>query len=734
MRSLKLRSSSSKDAVTQIAGIIDAAGAQLRNGEVAAGLIGYESANSETRTMVDMTCDALINKLKTTNYVRNLYETSRGDDKKTNSRQDQIDIAVESAAAAIIASLNRDSVRNMIKNQSQFTVPNGMAVVDGQIFGISKESEMGYESFDPYVDTQYIALQAAALILSSIETDFKSTFFNPVPVAPGQSGIDFDINIQRVWKGQTRDASGKAVNFQREKIIKALIDPSFLENDFTVIVPYASSATDPVYLVPEAVIPAWTHTIKDIPVPTRPILFNLAADNEVDLIAVSNASGLITTGVFDQTDQLDPVVNVGTVYFKVTATDGAGSTFAILEFDMTNQPGSLFIPRVEAQRQDYYSVMDAHLIINEKVTAKVGDVTALVTKLGSALTVPSGEFFSVVAVAKITSRVNIDTARFSSDCAQTGILIDGAYDKNGLVLDKTKLNSNGVTVTIEPIGVLPLCRRTNSNLRLRGTIVDDTVVNRYRLPLRLGQPFITMRPVNTEARTTVESLAQVVNVRNEAAAVNAFLQAEKYIDSIKNLPSNSINPVGVSMIGSEFYIKPTLLKSRLDVGEMVQSLGSNYALQNLNGQLRAALTELATEMLVQSNYYAALRYVTGTDTGYEIIMVTDPQIATYIWESGDDRTLGNLQNYVITKHINQNFRGKIRMSVRRLNRPEPHPIDFGVQLIGVPVTQEITLQSNGATFTENRFIPNTTFWPTLPVMATMEVVGLETFFADNLVQ
>lgn len=697
--------------VNELRAIVANGGSRYTSLESAANVIGMESLKEADFAVIQSSYADMMHDLRGSGLALELMK---------GVEPEQLEVALEACALTLMSGANPEAYyAAAIQNA---VAPAGGVLVNTQQSGMAFNDTFGMESFDPVSVQKYLAYTAVANALSVINGDFESVFFPPQIVPAGQTGIDVDIRIPRVFAMNTRTNNGVPISFVKHSIIDALVDSSILDIDATTVVPYASSATLPVTLVPNSVIATTTRVIDGVNVDTRPILFG----QEVDVIALSSAPGLLKNGAFDTTDSLDPVMNVGTVYYKLSVVTGIGSTpvttEVILAADVSAQTGTQLTQVAAGVIQQYHANPHVELVIKQDFVPVMGTASSVVGQIEGILGVASGTHWTITGSMRLAANANIETAVMVVDA--TGAKLTRSFDSNGIETPVAALNTSTHTVTIVPVGYVPNVRRTNSNLRTNGTIIDNNTVITYRFPIKLSSPIVSQSPVGTLSSTTLEGLTQAMRIRNNGNCVKALKQLEVVLAANNGIPPQS------SMMGAEM-VKPYYVRDSMDLQTVVNNMQSQYALADMRGALLAAVSNMANELLIKSNYLAALEFCTNSNEGFEIIIVTDTQIGSNLMESGDNRSFGDRRKYRIATSLNSFFKGKIYISFRRSDRGTGmHPLDFGGQLITPALTYDVQVSRNSATVKEIHTIPRTVPYATLPVLGRIDVNNLDLLFVQ----
>lgn len=631
---------------------------------------------------------------------------------------EQREIALEAAALTMMA--NGDLVSAHSYGTSKPQAIDGGVLVSPQQGGTDYSEEYTLESFDEVSLQKYVAQSAYANAMAAVGGGFEELFYPAVLVPVGQNGVDVTVSIPKVYPAVTRSKDGTVKKFEKKSIIKALIDSTILDAASTDIVTYASNATTPASLVAQAVIPDIIKVVDGNDINTRPILFG----SKVDLISLSSAPALLASGTYTETDSLETVMNIGTVYYKLEIiADPAGipvATEVILAVDVSTQNGSLFTQTATGSSKDFQLNLLADVVINKNLNAIVGDGAAMVTSLETALGLGAGEDFQIVNELSIAATANVEYADMVAH-ANSFVSVN-IYGPTGAAISLTEIDDAAYKVNLTALGYIPNARRTNSNMATRGTIIDSTETTVYRFPVPMGSPFVSQNAVGASINTTIEGLGHAARIRTNGNAVKALVNMETILEANSGIPVNS------PAMGAEM-ITPTLVKpaAAIDAAAIIGSAQTADTLGDLRGALVAIVVSTANEMIRKSGYLAALEISTGKRSGYEIIVVTDSHIASVL-ESGSDITLGNGVKVKISQTSNSKVDGKIYIAIRRTSRDGFHPLDFGGTLFQPALSYDAQVSRGNQTIKELHHVPKTVSYTTCPIMGVLTVVNLATAF------
>ncbi len=639
---------------------------------------------------------------------------------------DSKDLAMEMATLTVMAAGNPLKQVQLYLDKAQGD--KDTTLVTNGLYESNYVDQYSLESFELATVQTYlpIAIMINAQLLTA--GAFADVWFTTKVLSVGQAGADVRIRMPQIFTPVTRSTDGTPSTWERTALIKAIVNPELLDDDHTVVLPYAASDTLPASLVPASVIPTENLKVGTVTVPFRPIAFS---PEPVDMIALSSAPGLLKNGAFNETDALDHYVNMGTIWYRVTVTSTATgspvSTVAVLKTDISSQPGALLIPVAEGKPQALMNSANLNVTLTETTHSLAGTVVtgdyqdisdAINGILGKATDTP----FTLHAKANMIMHCDIETSDINAIMPR--FKLEKYYDQDITEHDIAVLQSNGNSVVFEPLGFLPKVRRTNLNLRAAGTVIDSQFEKKFRFAAPLGSPIISQSPINGPTNTTVADLSTAVRIRSNALAIKALLWVESILKQCDGIPAYS------PLIGAEIVI-PTYLPKTLDLGATVVSLGSMNAVQNVCGQLVGAVTNLVNELILKSQYAIAVEGKTKNPNNFEVILLTDPHVSTFLWVSGDERTLGNGMKYIFTKSNDHRIRDKIYVSFRLTNRDgEIDPLNFGTCLVSPSIVLDLQLHRNDTTFKRLSVIPRIGYFPTLPVLGVIEISGMREFFVN----
>jgi hypothetical protein len=593
----------------------------------------------------------------------------------------------------------------------------------------------GLESFDPIQHLDFIAASAMINAQTSIPGGFEDTWFPAISLPPGQAGYDVQIQVPKILITRYRNtSSGAPMLLQKVNLVEAAYNPSIMASNGIDIIPIAISATEPAQLVVEALVPAWEKEILGEKMKTRPIIFG----EEVGLIELATFKGIENGGTMDTTDALYTNIGIKDIYFKVTVTTGKNTATpvvksAVIKNDVTNVVGTLLQQKTLGRPQGLQTTTEAPLYLSSDFTPVSGDTNAdVIGAIRNIMGLAASAKFTLQGVVRLSATADTEIGSMVVDQAQPKVVSAFGPVKSGqlpITYDISTLDSAATSVTITMVGWYPSAKRTNSNLRTNGTIIDASNVVNYRLPINVFPPFTARTALNTTDQITFETLANVTQLWVSGQCVEKLLQMEDWLTEVSGTPMG----VGVMtnqcpIMGGEFVI-PTLRKDFVDLQSLCKNWQSKDTLANIRATIQTSIMYNSLALYMESGYSSAMQMLLSDLDAYETIIVTDPLIAQYFMEPGDIRTFGDNRKYIITKSNNKDIRGKVYYSFRLVGSGDlVHPMSFGCRLQSPNITYEVVpMARSGATYREIQSMPRVVPYANLPVLGVLLIRGLDTF-------
>ena len=686
---------------TSISTLIAEQAAVIQNPTLGGNAIGLEGLNDSAMADLSSSYDSLRGELEAGalgSFLEGLDDNVK-------------DVSLEAAALSILSSGDIAGHIEALTSNAQAPQGGVLAAVSTNHQDYGTFESFGIEGYDEASAQKYTAFAAYATSLAAVQGDFEETFFPTYVVPVGSDGVDIPVNIPLIYGATGRSANGDVTDFAKVSVIKGLIDSSILDDKMLAIVPNAI-AGNANHLAVAAEVPNTIESINGVDVPTRALAMGVTTD----LISVSAVTALLSGGVMDKSDTLDATISIGKVFVKLVH----GVLEAVVAVDLSSVSGAQFTATATGSTRDYQVNFNESVSFARNAVSISGDMDAVTAAAGVDLGVAPADVTELVIALRLSGLVNIETANAVLDSNSPALV--GARDETGLAIANGVVTAAAGNLDVSVVGWLPAASRSNNNMRTTGYVVDSKSTVVYRLPVMLGTPISTAAPVGSAMNTTLAGLAQVQRVRNNMNAVKALLGVEAMLSSGSGIPEN--NPA----VGAHF-ITPKLVTGLVDVPTVTVTLASTDAMVALRGSLTTAMHNCISKLVQETGYIAALQFMTGKTSGYEAIVVTDERIASFLMESGEERTVGPMAGLKITQTTNAAVKGKIYMSLRlKDSGGKVNPLNFGTHLLKPSITMDATVSRNGGISKEVITMPCSTHAVMLPALAVITVTGMDDYY------
>lgn len=620
--------------------------------------------------------------------------------------------------AGVVAGIMSGDI-NAWMNQSK-TMPTSTENhrVIGSAGGMDR-MQQAMEAYDEKDNKNAAVYSVAYNMQAARQDEFGEALYPTVTVTPDQVGYSVAIQLVQVFSEVRRQASGAVDNFRRRNIIRAVRDPSILQNDLTKIVPIHAVASQANFVSSSLLTPR-TVLLGEESLTTSALAFA----KKFSLLGISQSPALLATGQQDSTDAIDTAIRLSAVYVHLFDADGANPDInEIVKFSTADLPLATFNHAVQGD----YRLMQLNFTTS---SLKIDADTKLVTGATSVILEPvaTGDYTVRLGVT-INGSVNMETADTE--------LLTGALSVVSVTgPDGTKYAPTDVTVsaivalfaTASVVGYDLDARRTNSNRRQRGQLLDVRVFNQtYAVPLLA--PITVPRPLGQGDNVDASDLAALITatrIRTSNAAVTELLKARDLLQAFVN--NNDAIGDAPDILGvARFLVDPFFELISVDIAEVTNSIKSAEKDRDIQGALVSILRSLVYRMYRDSGYKAAADALNGgvaqTPT---VIIATDPVLARYLNITADVRLLGDHFNVKVVSTLDIRVIGKIFVTFGAADGSTgvPNPLHFGNMAWKPELTLVLPLHRNGANSKELTVQPSFLHVTNLPVLGVLEVEGL----------
>ena len=664
-----------------------------------------------------------------TNLKQMIVQATSGISELKNLKisQEQAAVVGGFAGSAVQEFLRRPALSDADLRASYSRVNEGVMTA---VIGTDTESSsrrVSLEAFDEKANRTAMTFSVAYNLQASRQSDFGEAFYPTVVVTPDNVGFNMSVRLLYAYSEVQRQTTGALNQFNRQNIIRAIIDSTILAVDQSKLIPvYRSStppnpATDNVNVFAPGITPT-TLVVDNQPLITAPY----AVGQKFSILGVCQTNAMLAAGMEDQTDAVDSSVRLKNIYIQL----GTGAGAEIIQVDVSQLPTSDFNAAPQGNTRLLALNFNTNSILFNASTQTIAGVPSThLAALGTASMRLSVQAFGQIvqdlgdtvvnAMAPTVVAVNDNQGNVLSQASGIGATAVAAVD--------------GATV----IGYDLIAFRTNSNRRNRGKLLDIQHVN-YLYTVPLLPPITALRPVgDTEANdgNLLSNLITATRVQTANAAVTALLNTQAFLAAYANSPDVIANQPTVFGVASNLVV-PAYDSQTIDVSTALDSLTSSDRAQDLQVLLMNKIRDMATRLYVNCGYGPASEAMyEGSPPKPLVIIGTDPTIYRYLTLTGDLRYLGDMFDYKIVMSYDQRLSGKLVFSFgseASLNSGVPNPLHFGNMGWKPELTLMMPMVRNGANVMELTVQPSYRHVTNLPVMGALNILNIQSVIASKV--
>lgn len=634
---------------------------------------------------------------------------------------------IDAAEGAAIAASARGEFLRATDAELPASSERGIVVrADGALGGSSTvgRSQAALEAYDETENRNTLLNSITYNLKAARQDEFGEELFPTVTLQPDQATVTVAADLLNVSEDyQRRLGSEYKKLFGAQNVIRALIDPTILNNDTSKCIPvYRDGEVKSTvnFVDPADVAPDDIELENGEKVKTAPLVFG----RRIELLEQSATDALLKAGVLDRTDQLDTSVVLRTLYMKVK-----GEVFAFRHLDMLPEATFAYAPAGNNRQMNLTFTVDNLGIDENTKLANGSDSTALASIKTSKQTVQ----LSLSAFGT----VNLNDGWLNLTAG--GVSVYQAFNVDGEKLDLDTGDGKAIVDLFEDaelIGFDINARRINTNRRERGQLLD---LNRERMiyAMPILAPISYVRPVtegDTSDASRLDALVTTTYARCSAAAVSTLLRAEEYLKQlpVNHTPSDLYSQTVLGM--GRFFVTPHYEHVKLDVKAALNTLRSADRIVDVQAVLVNVIRELVYKAHYVSGYKAASDVLYGPSTKKPLVIVaTDPYIANYLMVQGDWRTLGNEFEMKVVSTNNQDMKGKIRIVFGKTSQAADdmtNPLHFGNMYWRPELATVLPISRNNTISKELTVQPSFLHVVHCPIMCSIDVTNLDTAVRD----
>ncbi|MGL5648904.1 MAG: hypothetical protein ACRDDY_13735 [Clostridium sp.] len=527
-------------------------------------------------------------------------------------------------------------------------------------YGRHGTSSLGLEYFNNEVNLdKHVGASVEFNLQAARQNDEWEHMFPTVSLDPSDIGMEVDINILYVHQ-QVRHAMNKKDNapFVRRNVLDAVSDPTVFADNTIKFYPYFKEDKNGDYrefFVPESLKePSFpisdSHTVR-----TNPLLFGTEPKPLLSLSAHPGSTGSQSR---DETDEFDPRFRLREIFILVSTPEQNQDKHegVLMQFPTVNLPKSAFQLAQEGNaRTMLLQFRDAKFGFGGDKPSVAGNaIPALAELLNSE--------YRVSFTVRINAEVNLQDGWEKEADGKLTIL--SIKDKDGQELSMTEGEGKTVLDTFK----LRLHSYnydntlSNANRRSRGTLLDNQK-EVERLKTTLQSPITMQKPVNGQVAAEEDQVANLIlgaRLRNNANAGTKLLNYEETLEEVYKGHTNKYEVANIEGVG-RWYVHPWYERKVFDADAQTSALQSSDVAGELRSALLVQLRDQVTRAFRDSRMGPALQaYTKYAVSKPKVGILTDPVIHNWLWQTGDQRTLGEGFEFYIDYTYDDRFVDTIR--------------------------------------------------------------------------
>lgn len=615
--------------------------------------------------------------------------------------------------------LKRVSMESVSSDPNVINVKHNFAGPAGSIAAFNGEDGMGLENYDEKSQRDFRVITVGYNLASSKQDEFAERIFPTTVVNPIEGGVIQILPYIAIMKDVFHAVSGQKLENQEVNMVEAYRDPSILDDNSTDLVPALDPAgtnakyfADTAYGLEKTIV-----TDQGMSITTAP----LKPGVRLDIMGNSNANLLLSKGMLDISDTIDPAGRLAAVYVKFEGK--------VLKFMTARLPRSTMQPDLigdtRGAKIDFFS---DDLVITGDTLATDQSTTAALTELKT-------RKWKMRLSLDMTAHVSL--SRGDSRSSAGMVSVSQIINEEGQKVDLETGDGFDLVETLTDLEIIGFdlnLRFTNTNRRQRGQLIQTRSLQ-FRHPIPVHAP-VTL-PMSTLDEggpgDVVHALTTNTNMRNSNNAITTLLN---YAAQLKEVTANGFDRPSFGAVEGALsaVMRATYRYSEIDVMAIVDSLKSQERFEDVCSVISNIIRGVLYPAYRESNIEAAFRVISGNqDEKPMFILATDKEIANYLMTRGDERLLGPQFDFDIVSSNNEKMDGKLFVIPTRKNPQENDILNFG-QFFYVPtIVADLPITRGGnqiskeiAAFPYNIHISN------IPFVLEFKVTGLTESMSESV--
>ena len=644
-------------------------------------------------------------------------QTAVGDQAGLNQNQ------LNAATAVAMALADPVAYAQAASNTTPAAGTTGVVMASEGIGGVlnhfnAPTTKMVQEAFSEQPLRQMMAWSVTLAAAAARQDAFAEAWFPTVVLTPADAGLTLSVARSMIVNTPLHTLDGAPNTFDRVNLIDAARNPELLEDESTRCIPVVPQ--DPLAPARAKFVQGITPRavrVEGFDVMTAPLAFG-----EVGMINIATPSHMAQAGVMDLTDAIGQGARIDKLTIKIAGYTDTNGTVPdqFLDVNVRNLAMSGFLAAQEAEAPRQVLSFD-----NRDLAFHAGTVD----RAGAALTIPE------IAANKLTVRYGVHvTGQLDLQTSVTLVRgevlgISAILDENGDEISLTdgvgKTVADAFAARVSAVGWEPFMVRTNENKRQIGKLLD-VLEQRYCYGIPLTAPISVPAPVGS-ARPA-QNLEALISAQRRRCSNDAITTLLNHAGNLADYMAGKRRKGTVPQLGSvgRLVIHPFYEKRVIDAAAAVQTLRDNDKALDIAALLTNTIKDLATTMLIESAYPAALEATLTGPKAVKLLVGCDIKIGQHLQVQGDLRTFGPMFNDpLIVTTLNKKMDNKILLTLTRESESNvPDILQFGWHAFMPELVSVVQVSRNGNVRQEATVQSRYLHICNLPILAEIEVQNL----------
>ncbi len=637
------------------------------------------------------------------------------------------------AAASLVALAMRDPKSANAYQKAALSTEVSSQGATGGIMEASGNPTFGYmnavdkqvslEAFDARNLEELRAFSVIFAFSAAIQDEFGEAFFQTITLSPDSTGLEVSQRRTMVQQEIRHPLTGEHVEWKQRNLLDAISDPTIVTNEATRIYPQVlvgNAKSEQHFVANTLIAPVDALGANGAKIKVAP----LKAGAKINLLGAG--ANERTNGQPDQTDAIDHRVTVEGIYLRIKTAAGE----SIVRFDTRSFAQNGFNKSLEGrERRIVLDFPTKILTVNAQTVDYVTKAPA--TALGFLGAAPY-EDVSISLGGHFTGEGSLQFGNITVNGAQVGVegarVVRGPHDYDNITDETTLGDLKAQFQEVEFLGYDVKSFYANTNKRFLGLLLDS-VEERVRYVVPLSPPISVQTPITGTATAT--DMAGPMNAQRIVNSINAVTKILENVEILRNV----VPTIHYGMDTDEapaiegfgrVMVRPTLFDEKLNIANVISSSSSATRTQDVQAAIVNKIRYGVAHIFTESRLQPAIDAMNGTaGERPELVIGTDPKIASYIMVNGDPRIVGLGFETKVVVTYDVRFRGKIYGSFVRKKTGDVDILSHGVFGYIPELVTQAQIPFNGATTNVTQVQNRNLHVIFLPVALYIEVEGLE---------